>query len=109
MQTQANIMDKLLYQLAIMNDLKVGKEQLAYTVADGGQIKIYKFNMLGEELIKTPIGVLHTLKLERQKPNSRRKTTIWCARKLNYLPVKVENIEKDGRKTIAIINSLVWN
>jgi len=106
MQTQPDIMDKLLYQLAIMHDLKVGKEQLAYTIADGGKIKIYNFTMLGEEIIKTPIGNLHTLKLERQRPDSRRKTTLWCAQELKFLPVKVENIETDGRKTTAIINSL---
>ena len=106
MATRPGILDKLVYQLAIMRDLKMGKSPLEYAVADGGKVKIYDFELLGEEILKTPLGELHTLKLTRHKPNSRRETTLWCASELHYLPVRVENIEKDGRKTIAVINSL---
>ena len=106
MQTRPNIMDKLLYQFAIMQDIKAGKDPLVYTIADGGKIKTYNFEVLGEEVIHTKLGKLHTLKLERHKSNSKRKTTFWCARDLNYLPVRVEHIAKDGSKTTAVINSL---
>jgi hypothetical protein len=106
MPTSPNVMDKLLYQLAIMYDLQAGKEKLHYTVADGGKTKIYNFEIIGEETIKTPLGNLETIKLERHKPNSRRKSTLWCAKALEFLPVKVENIEKDGKITVALINSL---
>ena len=106
MPTSPNVMDKLLYQLAIMYDLKAGKDSLQYTVADGGKTKLYNFEFLGEETIQTPLGDLLTVKLERHKPNSRRKSTLWCAKDLNYLPIKVENIEKDGKITVALIKSL---
>ena len=106
MPTQARIMDKLLYQLAIMKDLKAGKRPLSYTIADGGKIKPYNFEVLGEEIIETPLGEFETIKLFRHKPNSRRQSTLWCASKLNYLPVRLENIEKDGAKTLVEINSL---
>ena len=106
MPTSPNVMDKLLYQLAIMYDLEAGKEELLYTVADGGKTKVYNFEILGEETIKTPLGEFQTVKLERHKPNSRRKSTLWCAKNLAYLPIKVENIEKDGKVTTALINSL---
>ena len=106
MPTQENILDKLLYQLAIMNDLFNGKQDILYTVADGGKIKTYNFEFLGKEIIKTPLGDLQTMKLVRHKPNQRGKTTFWCAEKLRYLPVKVENIEKEGRKTVVMIESL---
>ena len=106
MPAEPRVLDKLLYQLAIMYDLQAGGKNLSYTVADGGKTKIYNFEYLGEETIKTPLGALETVKLERHKPNSRRKSTLWCARDLSYLPVKVENIEKDGRVTVALIQSL---
>ena len=106
MPASPNVMDKLLYQLAIMYDLKEGRENLRYTIADGGKIKDYNFEILGEEVLKTPLGELDTLKLERHKPNSRRKSTLWCAKELQFLPVKVENVEKDGRITVALIKSL---
>lgn len=106
MPVRENIMDKLLYQLAIMHDLVQGRKNIDYVIADGGKIKTYHFEFLGEEQLDTALGVFKTLKLERHKPNSRDKTTLWCAQALNYLPVKVENIEKNGRKTTAIIESL---
>lgn len=106
MPASPNVMDKLLYQLAIMHDLEAGKEELSYTVADGGKIKVYDFEFLGNETIKTAIGEFQTVKLERHKPNSRRKSTLWCAKELGYLPVRVENIEKDGKVTTALIKSL---
>lgn len=106
MPTAPNIMDKLLYQLAIMYDLQAGKRSLQYTVADGGKTKIYNFEFLGEETVNTPLGNLLTVKLERHKPNSRRKSTLWCAKDLGYLPIKVENIENNGKVTVALIKSL---
>ena len=56
MPAAPNVLDKLLYQLAIMYDLQAGKDSLRYTVADGGKTKIYNFEILGEEIIKTPLG-----------------------------------------------------
>lgn len=106
MPTTPDILDKLLYQLALMYDLQAGKRSFNYTVADGGKTKVYNFEIIGEEIVATPLGDLNTIKLERHKPNSRRKSTLWCAKDLEYLPIKVENIEKDGKVTVAIINSL---
>jgi len=106
MPTEARIMDKLLYQLALMKDLKKGRRPLAYTVADGGKIKPYNFEVLGEETVKTSLGAFKAIKLLRHKPGSRRQSTLWCAPALEYLPVRLENIEKDGKKTIVEIKSL---
>lgn len=106
MPVRDNIMDKLLYQIAIMHDLELGRKNIDYTIADGGKIKTYHFDLLGEERLDTPLGEFKTLKLIRHKPNSKDKTTLWCADTLNYLPVRVENIEKNGRKTTAVIESL---
>lgn len=106
MPVRPNILDKLSYQLAIMHDLLEGRKNIDYTIADGGKIKTYHFKLLGEERLDTPLGKFKTLKLERHKPNTLDRTTLWCAQALNYLPVKVENIEKNGRKTTAMIESL---
>ena len=106
MPIQAYIMDKLLYQLAIMYDLDKGLKKISYTIADGGKIKIYDFDLVGTEKIKTPIGDFDALKLVRHKPNTDQKTAIWCARELGYLPIKVENVEDNGRQTTAIIENL---
>jgi len=106
MPAEPAVMDKLLYQLAIMHDLKNGRTPTAYQIADGGKIKIYHFEKLGEEMVKTPLGDYNTIKMVRHRPNSQRKSIFWCAIELEYLPIKVEHMEKDGGTTKAVIKSL---
>lgn len=106
MQTQPGILDKLLYQLTIMSDLKSGHVPQSYTIADGGKIKQYTFEHIGDEVLKTPLGEFNTIKLVRYKSNSKKQTFLWCAYDLDFLPVKVINTEKDDRLTTAIIKSV---
>ena len=105
-QLQSGVLDKLLYQYAIMHDLQIGNFPNSYTIVDGGKIKTYNFERLGEETIHTPLGDLHTIKVIRHKPNDKRKSIFWCAPKFQYLPVQVEHTEEDGFVTTAIIQSL---
>lgn len=87
-------LDKLLYHLAVMYDLREGKSPLVYKVADGGTLKTVEFNNLGEETIKTKFGQLNTVKL---KLPGKRDTTLWYAKELGYLPVRIVQ-EEDGRE-----------
>lgn len=103
MPIEENIFDKLLYQIAIMQELKAGKPVSEFKVADGGKIKTYYFKNLGEEILDTPMGEFSTVKLERYKSNNAKKLTFWCAKDLGYLPVKVENIDKEGKTVTAVI------
>lgn len=106
MPTQPLVMDKLLYQFAIMYDLEAGKHSLSYTIADGGKIKTYKFESRGQEKIDTPLGKLDTLKVVRYRRNSTRETTLWCAIRFKYLPVKVVHVNSHGNRTVAVIQAL---
>ncbi|MCK5668633.1 MAG: hypothetical protein KAI15_06075, partial [Gammaproteobacteria bacterium] len=45
-------------------------------------------------------------KITRQKPGKKGNTILWCASELNYLPIKVENIDDDGSITTAMIDTL---
>ena len=103
---EPGVMDKLLYQLAIMYDLQNGRTPVSYRIADGGKIKTYGFEKLGEEVVETPLGSFNTIKMLRHKPGSSRKSVFWCAPDLEYLQVKVEHTEKDGSKTVAVLKSL---
>ena len=103
---QPGMTDKLLYQINIMRDLKMGHHPTTYTVVDGMKIKTYHFEYLGEEIIDTPIGRLDTIKFARQKPGEKGDSILWCASELHYLPIKVENIDDDGSITTAMIDKL---
>lgn len=102
----AGVLDKLLYQYAIMRDLQNGEFPETYTIADGRKMETYYFNNMGEEKITTPLGVLDTIKIEHIKPNDERKLVFWCAPDLKFLPVKIEHTEEDGQVTTAVIQLL---
>ncbi len=101
MQTVPGVLDKLVYQIALMRHLRQGKTRLRYQIADGGRMKVYVIEMQAEEILDTPLGKVRAIRLQRKKANSKRMTTLWCAPALDYLPVRVEHREKDGNITIA--------
>lgn len=100
------VVDKLLYQFALMSDLRAGEKELSYTVADGGKIKNYEIEPLGEETVHTPLGNLRTLKFRHQKIGDDRLTTLWCAPNYQFLPVQVEYQEKDGTSIRVVLQSV---
>lgn len=106
MQTQTGIQDKLLYQLSIMSDLMSGKLPESYAIADGGKIKTYSFELIADEVLKTPLGEFKTMKLAMHKSNKKQENFLWCAYDLNFLPIKVTSTEKDNRLSTAIIKSI---
>lgn len=94
--------DKLLYQLALVNDLQQGKRtKLEYNIADDGTTKTTTFQIVGEERIKTALGEFETLKLQT---TGTRTTTLWCAKKLNYLPVLIEQHDDRGSALLKLIS-----
>jgi len=105
---EENTLDKLVYQLALMSDLTTGQTEFNYKVADGGKLKMYKIATTGDtEVITTPLGKIDAIKLIRLRDKkSGRQTTLWCAPALNFLPIKLEHIEKDGTRFSAIIRRL---
>lgn len=102
-ELEPRTLDKLLYQLAIMRDLSAGHDSINYKVADGGRIKDYAFEILGEETIETPYGTFNTVKVERHRDDTERETIFWCATELGYLPIKIVHIEPDGLQTTTLL------
>jgi len=84
--------DKLGYLLALMLDTSRGKDAMRYNIADGGKLKHYAINVSGKETLKTELGSYDTVIVERNTPKKR--TRIWLARKLGYVPVKIEHKDK---------------
>ncbi len=104
MSLEHGTQDKLLYQLRIMQDLPTNKNTLRYPVADGGKLKYYDIEVVGKERIRTKLGVFDTIRLRRIKGS--RKTTLWCARQLSYLPVRIEQQKNDDSPVIATLTSV---
>lgn len=88
----ARTVDRHLYQLNVMFDMVGSPAELEYLVADRGEVKTYHIVNLGKETVKTPLGKLDTVKLQRTSKN--RTTTVWCAPAYQFLPVQIEQNEK---------------
>lgn len=93
MELEEYTLDKLLYQLAIMYDLSEGKKDLLYKVADGGTMKTYDIKITGVERVSIDLGDFDTVKVVVTK--SKRQTTLWCAKELQFLAVRIEQRKKD--------------
>lgn len=103
MKIPTGAQDKLLYHYTMMRDLKAGRPVLSYDVADGGELKNFTFERRGRETIDTPLGRLQAEKLERI--HGSRRTVIWCAPALDYMPVRIEQ-HKDGQVATMEIREL---
>lgn len=91
--------DKLSYQMQMRLDLKAEKKgPLSYKIADGGRMKVYDFNIIGNEKIQSAMGEYDTIKVEMDRgPDASRETYIWYAPELDYMIVKLKQIEGDGK------------
>ncbi|HLA75027.1 MAG TPA: DUF3108 domain-containing protein [Gammaproteobacteria bacterium] len=98
--------DQLVYQLALMYDLQQGKTELTYPMVDTHKFKTYQFRIAGEETLETPLGALKTVKVERVPQADGKKTILWCASSLKYLPVRIEEAQKDGDQFSILIRSV---
>lgn len=107
MEVPDDVLDKLVYQFAIMVDLRENPEELIYPVADGGKLKVYHLKVVGEERLQTPLGRLTTVKLTRI--GGSRPTTLWCAKEYGYMPVRIEQVTDDGEELRMQIRKIEWH
>ena len=103
----SNIYDKLNYQAQMMLDIENLSQGLVYKVATQKKIVEYTITFVGKKEISSPIGKFKTVIVNRKDPNSSKQTTVYCASKLDWLPVKIKHIDKKGKSMTAILNSLV--
>lgn len=92
-------LDKLSYQLQLRSDLVNEKPLLEYNIADGGQLKQYRFELLGEENLVTQMGTFATVKVRRirdREDDDKRYTVLWMAKNWDYLLVRLQQND-DGK------------
>lgn len=101
-----NVFDKITHIFQLRQDLKAGKKELNYTVAEPAELRNYRYTILGEERLKTPIGILKTIHVEHISPNQERRTHLWLAKDLDYLMVKLQQVRKGKITAEGMIQTL---
>ncbi|MCY1409524.1 hypothetical protein D3C76_760750 [compost metagenome] len=94
------ILDKSTYQLALQHDVAAGKKSMSYQVVDGDEVDTYDFRVLGTEMVETKAGKVEATKVERVRDptQSKRITVLWFAKDWDYLLVRLQQVETDGKE-----------
>jgi len=98
--------DLLSFQLQLMYDLQAGKKTVSYVIADKKRVDTYSLNFEKTEDVETPMRTFSAIKLVSNKIRDKMQFIIWCAPKLNYLPIKVMKIEEDGDESVLSLKSI---
>ena len=97
--------DRLVMQLAMLFDLRNGDSVFKYRIPRQGRIKIYDFELVGEESIELDSGIYRTLKVERTN-DDRDRNWVWSAPHLDYFPVRFLKHKKNGVKIELVLKKL---
>ena len=94
------VLDKSTYQLALQHDVAAGKKSMSYQVVDGDEIDTYDFRVLGAEKVATKVGSVDAIKVERVRDPTQNKriTVMWFAKDWDYLLVRLQQVETDGKE-----------
>jgi len=89
--------DDLSLEVQIRQDLLNGKFSGNYYMAKKDKIEKTPFKKSGNTKITVPAGAFDTVRVDRVHDDNSRSTSFWLAPSLDYLPVKVSQIN-DGKK-----------
>ena len=89
--------DDLSLEVQIRQDLLNGKFSGNYYMAKKDKIEKTPFKKSGNTKITVPAGTFDTVRVDRIHEDDSRSTSFWLAPSLDYLPVKVSQIN-DGKK-----------
>lgn len=80
------------------------REQIVMQVADGKRVKTSHLELVGEEILETPLGKVDTLHYRRLHRADDRSSDIWVAPDWDYLMVRTLHVE-DGDPVELMIDS----
>ena len=105
-----NSQDRLSYQLQMLMDVKLGKQDMIYAIVHKGNAKESHFRVLREESLQTTLGMMNSIVVEKVRATSKkRKTLLWFAKDHAFFLLKMAQVEKDGEEYEINIKSAEIN
>lgn len=87
-------------------DLMAGKKQLSYPVIYKGKQTTHQYHVIGTEVLKTGLGDIEALVVQRQRRNPDRQTVFYVAPSLDYLIVKIQHRESSMASISMTLNNM---
>lgn len=80
-----------------MDDVKNGKKEMLYNLVDRGELKQYRFTLLGEQQISVAGGAFNCVGVKSVRDSGKRITELWFAKDKGYVPVKIIHDDEGDR------------
>ena len=104
-ELDGRVHDRVSIQYELMLDLLNGSAEEQYWMLDGDELKLLNVANVGTRTVEVPFGTFEVTGIQHSKENSTRVTTLWCAEKLGYLPVIIEQHRKGKLGVRAVLAS----
>ena len=99
--------DRVSIQYEVMHDLLNNQRSDKYTMFEIDRIRPVNVRVIGEKRVDVPAGTFDVIGIQHQAEGSKRVTTLWCARELDYLPVIIEQHRKGKLRVRATLTDYV--
>ncbi|MFP4243523.1 MAG: DUF3108 domain-containing protein, partial [Ectothiorhodospira sp.] len=100
--------DRFTLQLSMIQALVEGRETFSRTIVDKDRLTTYRFQVGEARRIQTPMGELEAIPVIRHIEDRDTTVSTWFAPRLNYLPVRLEQMEGDNRLVLNL-RALDWH
>lgn len=100
------LLDRGTLQVALMRDLGDCKLPATYRYVDDDGVESYRYERIDDKPVETGIGTLKTVRFAQQGDNSSRRTILWLAPELAYLPVRMEQLRDGELETEFTLDSV---
>lgn len=99
-------LDRGTLQASLIRDMRNGRLQPRYRLADEDSVREYDYRVDGAEPQVTAAGPFDTQKLIQSRPGSDRLTIMWLAPALDYLPVRIEQRRAGEIRTTMLLQQV---
>jgi hypothetical protein len=97
-------MDRSVVTVALMAAMKSGAGDLTFPVVDKDHVAEQHWHVAGDDGLSLRSGPVRAVRIERVRDDANKKTTIWLAPHLAWLPVQIEQTDKDGVVTMRFVH-----
>lgn len=101
-----DLYDRVTILYRVIGDIRSGLNATEYRLMDGRKTKELTVAHLPSTLVTTPYGKFEVVGIEHDDTRRERRTVVWCAAELDYLPVVIEQYRKGKLLARALLVNL---
>lgn len=96
-------LDRLLVNLALVRDLRCGRDELVYRVLEKGETDTWRFHRKGESRVATPDGEYLAVRIAKHHDSPHRESLTWHAPALDWMAVRIEHQDDEDEDRFHMV------